>query len=164
MPDDVRNLGSTEDEDVVVVGAGAAGLSVAGMLRRRGVDAVVLERTDHVASSWRSRYESLRLNSARLNSTLAGYRMPRRYGRWLTRDDMIEYLEEFARRHDLRIRSGTTLTRVERKPDGRWLLHTSTGQLNARFAVIATGHDTRPKLPDWPGRDGFTGELVHSGS
>jgi cation diffusion facilitator CzcD-associated flavoprotein CzcO len=73
-------------ERVVVAGAGAAGLSVAAMLKRRGVESLVLERTGRVASSWRSRYDSLRLNTPRLTSTLAGYRMPRRYGRWPVRD------------------------------------------------------------------------------
>src|SRR5438094_7832028 len=80
------------DERVVVVGAGPAGLSAAAMLRQRGLDPLVLEASDEVASSWRRRYDSLRLNTTRLNSTLAGYRMPRRYGRWLTRDNLIEYL------------------------------------------------------------------------
>ncbi|TMM15481.1 MAG: FAD-binding protein, partial [Actinobacteria bacterium] len=69
-------------ERVVVAGAGAAGLAVAAMLKRRGIDPLVLEQTDQIASSWRSRYDSLRLNTPRITSTLSGYRMPRRCGRW----------------------------------------------------------------------------------
>src|SRR5438046_2827998 len=123
------------------------------MLRRRGVEPLVLERTDQVASSWRRRYDSLRLNTPRLNSTLAGYRMPRRYGRWPVRDDVVEYLEEYARRHELRIQFGTELNRAERadRASGeqtggeaaaaRWLLDTSSGRIATSFAVIATGHD-----------------------
>jgi putative flavoprotein involved in K+ transport len=148
-------------ERVVVAGAGAAGLAVAAMLRRRGVDPLVLERSDQVASSWRSRYDSLRLNTPRLTSTLAGYRMPRRYGRWPGRDQVVEYLEEYARRHAVRIQFETELKRVE-PADSGWLLETSGGELATRFAVIATGHDAEPKLPDWPGREGFAGELIHS--
>ena len=143
------------------------------MLKRRGVEALVLERADKVASSWRSRYDSLRLNTPRFTSTLPGYRIPRRYGRWPVRDDVIEYLQEYARRHELRIQFETELSRVERASDAtgaeggahgaaRWLLDTSSGQIATRFAVIATGHDAEPKLPDWPGREGFTGELIHS--
>lgn len=149
------------DERVVVAGAGAAGLSVAAMLKRRGVDALVLDRADQVASSWRSRYESLRLNTPRLTSTLAGYRMPRRYGRWPVRDDVIAYLDEYAHRHALRIRFATELQRVE-KGDAGWLLRTSSGEIGTRFVVLATGHEAEPKLPEWPGRDTFTGELIHS--
>jgi putative flavoprotein involved in K+ transport len=177
-----------KQEQVVVVGAGAAGLSVAAMLKRRSVEPLLLERTDQVASSWRLRYDSLRLNTPRLTSTLAGYRMPRRYGRWPTRDDVIQYLEEYARRHELRIQFGAELSRVEalddsmatgleKAPDDitagglgevpptdtpRWLLKTSQGEIATRFAVFATSHDADPKLPEWPGREGFTGELIHS--
>lgn len=146
----------------MVVGGGAAGLSVAAMLRRRGIEPLVLERSGQVASSWRSRYDSLRLNTPRLTSTLAGYRMPRRYGRWPARDDVVEYLEEYARRHQLRMQFDTELTRVESTGDGRWVLHTSAGEIGTRFAVLATGHDAEPKLPDWLGRETFTGELIHA--
>jgi putative flavoprotein involved in K+ transport len=147
-------------EQVVVVGAGPAGLAVAAMLGRRGVEPLVLERTSEVGSSWRSRYDSLRLNTPRLTSTLPGYRMPRRYGRWPTRDDMVEYLEEYSRRHRLRLQFGTELSRVER--GDRWLLETSDGEISTRFVVLATGHDAEPLIPDWPGREGFAGELIHS--
>ncbi len=155
-----------EREQVVVVGAGPAGLAAAAMLERRGVSPLVLERTDEVGSSWRSRYDSLRLNTPRLTSTLPGYRMPRRYGRWPTRDDMVEYLEEYACRHRLRIQFGTELNRIERGESdqgaSRWLLDTSSGEIATGFVVLATGHDAEPKLPDWPGLEGFTGELIHS--
>jgi putative flavoprotein involved in K+ transport len=161
-------------EQVVVVGAGAAGLAAAAMMKRRGVEPLVLERTDKVASSWRARYDSLRLNTPRITSTLAGYRIPRRYGRWPARDDVIEYLEEYARRHELRIQFEAELSRVERASDARgaeeggaagtarWLLHTSSGKIATRYAVLATGHDAEPKLPNWPGQEGFAGELIHS--
>jgi len=143
------------------------------MLKRRDVEPLVLERTGQVASSWRSRYDSLRLNTPRLTSTLPGYRMPRRYGRWPARDDVVKYLEEYARRHRLRIQFGTELNRIERgdasggglgKDGGgsRWLLETSSGEIATRFAVLVTGHDAEPRLPDWPGREGFAGELIHS--
>jgi putative flavoprotein involved in K+ transport len=149
------------EDPVLVAGAGAAGLASAAMLKRRGIPAVVLERTDQVASSWRGRYDSLILNTPRLTSTLAGYRMPRRYGRWPTRDDVVEYLEEYARRQQLRIRFGVELQRVERR-DGGWSLDTSEGEMQAPQIVIAGGHDTHPLIPDWPDRDTFPGQLIHS--
>ena len=132
------------------------------MLKRRGFDPLVLERSGRVASSWRSRYDSLRLNTPRITSTLAGYRMPRRYGRWPVRDDVVEYLEEYARRHELRIQFETEFRRVERVDGANWLLDTSSGEIATHFGVLATGHDAEPMLPNWPGLEGFTGELIHS--
>jgi putative flavoprotein involved in K+ transport len=146
-------------EQAIVVGAGAAGLATAATLERAGMDATVLERSDVVASAWRARYESLRLNTPRLNSTLPIYRMPRSMGRWPSARAVADYLEEYARKLELRIRFGTELQRVERA-NGGWRLVTSSGELDARAVVIATGHDSHPHVPDWPGRDTFTGELV----
>jgi putative flavoprotein involved in K+ transport len=151
----------SEPGEVLVIGAGAAGLAAAAMLERRDIPATVLERTDHVASSWRARYGSLILNTPRITSTLAGYRIPRRYGRWPTRDDMIEYLEEYARRQKVKIRFGVEVQRLERR-NGGWSVETSEGELAARQVVIATGHEKEPLIPDWAGRSDFPGQLIHS--
>src|SRR5213078_2334862 len=113
------------------------------MLQRRDIPAVVLERTDQVAASWRSRYDSLILNTPRFTSTLAGYRMPRRYGRWPKRDHVIEYLEEYARREEVKIRFGVEARRLEREK-GAWSLETSDGRLHSSHVVIAAGHDIKP--------------------
>jgi putative flavoprotein involved in K+ transport len=148
-------------DEVIVVGAGAAGLSAAAELQARNVPARVLERSDRVAESWRNRYDSLFLNTPRFTSTLGRYRMPRSMGRWPTRDALVEYLEEYARRMELEIRFGVELERVQRD-DGSWSLATSNGTIKAAYLVIATGHDTHPVIPEWPGRDEYPGELLHS--
>src|SRR2546427_10326674 len=140
-------------ERVMIAGAGPAGLATAATLERRGVPALVIERTSKVASRWRSRYDSLILNTPRLTSTLAGYRIPRRYGRWPSKDAIVEYLEEYASRHELRIEFGVEARRVDRGSDS-WVLQTSNGELRALSVVSATGHDAKPVIPDWPGRAG----------
>jgi putative flavoprotein involved in K+ transport len=149
-----------ESKPVVIAGGGAGGLSVAAMLDARGIPSVVLER-DEVAASWARRYESLRLNTPRFTSTLARYRMPRRYGRWPTRDDVVEYLRDYASRLGLNVRTGTEVRLVDRD-DGRWRVETSNGDLSAPCVVIATGHDREPFIPDWPGREDFAGEIMHA--
>jgi putative flavoprotein involved in K+ transport len=98
----------------VIAGAGAAGLSVAGMLSARGVDALALERQDQLGMSWARRYDSLRLNTPRLLSTMPRYRMPRRYGRWPSRDHMVEYLRDYARQLGLRVELRTEVQRIDR--------------------------------------------------
>jgi putative flavoprotein involved in K+ transport len=148
--------------EAIVAGAGAAGLAAAALLRKRGVEVVVLERAGAVGARWRTRYEPLRLNTARVFSTLPGYRIPRRFGRYPRREDFVAYLERYARHHQLSVRFNTELKRIDRSEDGWWRLETSGGALLARYAVVATGYDAVPKLPDVPGRERYTGELIHA--
>jgi putative flavoprotein involved in K+ transport len=159
--------GSPVDErnalaEAIVLGAGTAGLAAAASLRRVGVEAIVLEQTDKVGASWRTRYDGLRLNTPGWMSTQPGYRAGvRRYGEYPSRDAWIQYLEDYASHHRIDVRFGTQVRRVELS-DGGWHVDTGGGVLDARFVVVATGYDREPNLPDWPGRAGFTGELIHS--
>jgi putative flavoprotein involved in K+ transport len=148
--------------EAIVLGAGAAGLAAAVTLRDAGVDAVVLERSDKVAASWRSRYDGLRLNTTGWMSTQPGYRATRkRYGEFPSRDQWIEYLENYSEHHKIEVLFGTEVQRVWSE-DGGWRLETELEELATRFVVVATGFDHDPDTPDWPGRDGFTGDLIHS--
>ncbi|MGH2761183.1 MAG: flavin-containing monooxygenase, partial [Thermoleophilaceae bacterium] len=149
------------EREAVVIGAGPGGLSVAATLGLAGVDAVVLERAGTVGSAWRTHYERLHLHTVRWLSHLPGHPIPRRFGRWVSRDKVISYLEGYARHHRLDIRFDTTVERIERE-DGRWRVCTDGGDVLAAYVVVATGHNHTPVIPDWPGLEGFTGDLVHS--
>ncbi|WP_305783091.1 flavin-containing monooxygenase [Symbioplanes lichenis] len=148
--------------DVIVLGAGAAGLAVAAQLKSRGVEPVVLERGPGVASSWRGRYDRLKLHTTRRLSGLPGFPIPRAYGRWVRRDDLVRYLEAYADRFGLDVRTGTTVTGVKAGADG-WILRLLDGsEQAARTLVVATGYLHTPVVPPWPGREQWTGELTHS--
>lgn len=123
----------------------------------------MLERSDSVAPAWRTHYERLHLHTVRWLSHLPGYPIPRRYGRWVARDRVVDYLEAYARHHDLEIRFGTEVRRIERGGGG-WRLLTDGGELTTPYVVVATGFNNTPFVPDWPGREGFEGELIHSKS
>jgi cation diffusion facilitator CzcD-associated flavoprotein CzcO len=150
------------DGRVVVVGAGPAGLASAAELGRRGIPVTVLERADAVASSWRGRYDRLRLNSSRPFSKLPGGRYKRGTPIFPSRDEVVSYLEGYARRNRIDVRLGTRLERIERDGD-RWLLRTSTGDLLADHVIMAAGYDHTGFIPDWPGRERFDKRLIHSG-
>jgi putative flavoprotein involved in K+ transport len=148
--------------DAVVCGAGAAGLAAGAALRRVGADVVVLERSDQVAASWRTRYPALRLNTPGWMSTQPGLRASRRrYGEYPTRDQWIQYLEDYAAHHQLDVRFNTEVQRIDRVDD-HWQVHCDGSIIDAPTVVMATGFDHDPYLPDWPGRDSFTGDLIHS--
>ncbi|EFL16760.1 NAD(P)/FAD-dependent oxidoreductase [Streptomyces sp. C] len=158
------DLTSTEPRPVYVIGAGPGGLAVAAALRARGVRAVVVERSGAVGASWRGHYDRLRLHTTRRLSGLPGLAIPRRFGRWVARADVVRYLEKYAEFHELELVTGVEVTRIERAADGEgWTLHASGGRLlAARAVVVATGYNHTPALPDWPGRDGYTGRLLHA--
>lgn len=147
---------------VVVVGAGPAGLASAAELGRRGVAVTVLERADAIAASWRGRYDKLRLNSSRPFSKLPGERWVRGTPIFPSRDEVVAYLERYARRNRIQVRLGTRLERID--SDGeRWILRTSTGDLPADHVIVAAGYEHTQFIPDWPGRDRFEKRLIHSG-
>ena len=150
-----------DETDITIVGAGSAGLATAALLQEQGLRPLVLEAGPEPGAAWRERYDRLRLHTPRLLSGLPGLRMPRRFGRWVARDDLIEYLHAYVAAHGLDVRTGTRVTRIDRDGDG-WRLDTDQGPLLAGAVVVATGYNGAPFIPDLPGLDGFAGELVHS--
>jgi putative flavoprotein involved in K+ transport len=148
-----------ERHEVLIIGAGGAGLAAAGALQRRGIRPLVLDRDLGVGSSWRGRYEGLRLNTDRWMARLPGSPPPR--DRWPSRESYVAYLEAHRARHRLEIRLETTVRGVERGVSG-WLVRTDRGDLAAPFVVVATGRDREVVLPDWPGQESFEGRLIHA--
>ncbi|MFG3528926.1 flavin-containing monooxygenase [Streptomyces sp. NPDC047917] len=154
----------TEDRPVYVIGGGPGGLAAAAALRELGVRAVVLEKSGNVGASWRRHYDRLHLHTTRSRSALPGLAMPRRFGRWVSRDDVVRYLDKYAEHHELEVVTGVEVSRIDRAPDGEdWQLTATGGRvLTGRAVVVATGFNHTPRVPDWPGLDTFTGDLVHA--
>ena len=150
-----------QDRRVIVIGAGPAGLASATELRRRGVPALVLDRADTVASSWRGRYDRLRLNSSRPLSKLPGARFPRGTSMFPARNEMVRYFERYAQRERVDVQHGTEVERIDRNGAGL-VVRTSKGDIKPTHVVVATGYSHTPHTPDWPGRDSFVGRLMHS--
>jgi cation diffusion facilitator CzcD-associated flavoprotein CzcO len=146
---------------VIVVGAGPAGIASALALKDAGLAPLVLDQADRVASSWRSRYDSLRLNTWRPFSHLPGRPFPKGTPTFPTRDQLIEHTERHAGEDGLELRLGTRVERIERG-DGEWVVRTGDGEVRAPQVIVALGHEQTPVIPDWPGREAFEGVLIHS--
>ena len=145
----------------VIVGAGPAGLAVAALLGQHGASYTVLERADSVAPAWRDRYDGLQLHTARWLSALPGAPIPRRYGEWVRRDDLVGYLEQYARRFQIDPEFGVEVRRIERVAGG-WRLQTSAGAREADIVVLATCGSRTAYVPNWPGLESFPGSVRHS--
>jgi cation diffusion facilitator CzcD-associated flavoprotein CzcO/phosphatidylglycerophosphate synthase len=144
---------------VIVIGAGAAGLATAYHLQRRGIDYVLLER-ERVGHAWQRHYDSLTLNTPRAVSALPGLPMPRDYPRFPTAAQMHAYLRAYADCFGLNIEEGVSVHAA--RHNGRWTLHTNQGPYHAETVIVATGIWSTPHCPRLPGVESFRGDGLHS--
>jgi cation diffusion facilitator CzcD-associated flavoprotein CzcO len=147
------------EHDVAIVGAGPAGVAVALSLRDRGLRPLLIDTADEVASSWRARYDRLKLNTGRPFSHLPNRPYPEGTAMFPTRDDVVAHLGRHARESGIALRLGTEVARIDRQGTG-WRLVTSTGDIDARQVVVANGNQHTPRSPEWSGE--ITGEVLRS--
>src|SRR5438034_9161279 len=102
---------------VVIVGAGAAGLSAGGALKRLGVEPTILDRDDRIGGSWARRYERLHLHTIRRFSGLAHHPIPRSYPRYVSKDQYAGYLEQYAEALQLHVELGSPVRTVRTGED-----------------------------------------------
>jgi cation diffusion facilitator CzcD-associated flavoprotein CzcO len=147
--------------DAIIVGAGPAGLACAATMRAAGLDVTVFEKADKVGSVWRRHYDRLHLHTDRGHSGLPGMAMPRTYPLYPSHMQMIEYLESYAARFDIRPAFNTAVASMRRN-DAKWRADTTQGVIAAPVVVIATGIADAPYRPSWPGLELYQGAVVHS--
>jgi cation diffusion facilitator CzcD-associated flavoprotein CzcO len=147
--------------DIVIVGAGPAGLAVAACLKRRGLRARLLERGEVPGWSWARHYDSLRLHTSRPLSALPGLRLQSATP-YADRGEVLAYLTAYARAFDLDIEYGREVTALAREgpEEDAWRIDTPRGPCHARHVVLATGVFARPREPGWTGRDLFRGRRL----
>jgi hypothetical protein len=148
-------------EETVIVGASAAGLATAASLKRIGRPFLLLEKAAQVGAAWRGHYQRLHLHTSKGLSGLPGFPMPRSYPRYPSREQVIAYLEEYARHFDLQPELSVTVRRIVREGSA-WRVESSAGTVTAGNVVVATGNARVPHQPSWPGQETFRGRILHS--
>ena len=152
----------SEPVDVLVVGAGQAGMAAARAAQLAGLSCLVLDARDEVGGSWPDSYESLRLFSPARFSALPDMPMPGPGGRYPTREEMTGYLRAYATRFGVPVRTWTRVMSVARE-GARFAVTAAAGQvLAARSLVAASGGFGRPYQPKLPGATEFSGRLLHA--
>jgi putative flavoprotein involved in K+ transport len=129
---------------IVVIGGGQAGLAMGYHLQRAGERFVILDAQPRSGDSWRRRWTSLRLFSPPRYASLPG--LPIAVGHFPSRDEMADYLEQYATHFRLPIRHEVTVTRLSRLDDG-FLVETTSGDLFAEQIVVASGPYQKPLVP-----------------
>lgn len=140
------SLQVNDSPDVIVVGGGQAGLATGYHLARRGISFLILEANDRIGDSWRNRWDSLRLFTPARYDSLDGMPFPAPGFSFPTKDEMADYLETYAKRFQLPVRTGVRVTRVTRNADG-FVLTTNQGSFNARQVVVAMSTFQKPRIP-----------------
>lgn len=139
-------MGEHGQHDVVVIGAGQAGLATGYHLKRAGVDFAILDAETSVGNQWRKRWDSLRLFTPARHDGLPGSPAPGPGGRYPTGRETADYLADYARRWELPVVSGRRVTRLASDAGG-FLVTTDAGTRSARSVVVATGATTVPHVP-----------------
>jgi putative flavoprotein involved in K+ transport len=137
--------------DVLVIGAGQAGLALGRQLQQQGARFLVVDAGTRIGDVWRSRWDSLQLFTAAEHDALPGLPFPAPAGAYPGKEAVADYLETYARTFGIPVRLGTRVTRL-RRADGVFAAETTTGPLTARQVVVATGPFSTPRVPELAGR------------
>lgn len=135
-----------ERHHTIVIGGGQAGLSVGYHLARRGVPFVILDANARIGDSWRSRWDSLRLFTPARFDGLAGMPFPAPANAFPTKDEMAAYLEAYAARFRLPVRTGVRVDRLSRRGE-RFLVAAGDERLEAENVVVAMATYQRRRVP-----------------
>jgi putative flavoprotein involved in K+ transport len=132
--------------DVVVIGAGQAGLAVAWHLAHRGLRFTVLEAAEEMAHSWRTRWDSLRLFTPAQYDALPGMAFPAPHDTYPGKDAVAAFLHDYAIAFDLPVRLGSRVTALSRVGD-EFEVHAGQEVFRTRQVVVATGPFQIPFIP-----------------
>src|SRR5437764_12349591 len=141
-------VGRSETERVgtVVVGGGQAGLAVGRELAKRGQRFVILDASERVGDTWRRRWDSLRLFTPARYDGLPGWRFPAPGWSFPTKDEMADYLETYAAKFELPVRTGVRVDRLSRDGD-RFVVDAGERRFEADRVVVASGAHRKPRVP-----------------
>ncbi len=148
-------------QNTLIIGAGPAGLAVAGRLHKMGIPYLILEKTHQIASAWHNHYERLCLHTVKEHSNLPHLPLPDHYPTYASRTDMITYWESYAAEMQIPVSFGQEVQRI-RKKDNYWETTTATGSYQSQNVVLATGYNRVPYMPRWTGQERFQGTVIHS--
>ncbi|KAH7363477.1 flavin-containing monooxygenase, partial [Plectosphaerella cucumerina] len=160
--------GVAHEPQVLIVGAGQAGVSLAARLGSMGVRTLLVDRHGRIGDSWRARYESCTLNTPTFTDHYPFLKYPENWPRWLSRDQVADFMEHYAQLMGLNLRLKTSVTFVKRdEAADRFTVELKGPEghqtLTPRHVVLATGvFSDEPIMPDIPGMDNFAGLLYHS--
>jgi putative flavoprotein involved in K+ transport len=137
---------TSEHFETVIIGAGQAGLAAGYHLAKRGRPFMILDANDRVGDAWRNRWDSLRLFTPAKYDGLPGWRFPAPRWSFPTKDEMGDYLEAYAARFDLPVRTGVRVEALSKEGD-RYVIASGRSRFEADNVVVASGAHRIPRVP-----------------
>ncbi len=140
--------GGIRMKDLIIIGAGQAGLTMGYYLKQEGYNFLLLEAGNRIGDSWRNRYDSLQLFTSREYSSLPGMVVKGEGKGFPHKDEIAMYLEEYAQYFQLPVQLQTEVFKIKKEKD-IFELHTPTEILQSKKVVIATGGFQQPYIPSF---------------
>lgn len=157
------------DPEVLIVGAGHSGLTLAARLGEIGVDTLVLDKHDRAGDSWRKRYNGLSLHDPKFYSRLPYMPFPPSWPLFSPKDDFADWLEAFVRFMKIDLWTSSPVLTAEYEPEAEtWNVVVDNAgvrrTLRTKHLVLSTGLNGNPVIPEIPGSETFQGVIAHSAS
>lgn len=150
-------------ENISIIGAGPAGLAVAGCLTDLGKKHTIFEKEKTIAPLWEKHYDRLCLHTVKKYSALPHFTIPKKYPTYLTREHVLEYLESYRSHFDIQPVFDSNIKNISRKGES-WQIETEKDQVQTDKIVICTGVNRIPNYPSWQGLDTDNNNIIHSRS
>ncbi len=151
----------SQELDVIIIGGGQAGLSVAYFLRRAKLNYLILDDRKEAGGAWQRTWDSLRIFSPSQFSSLSGWLMPPGPDEYPTKDYLLDYIRKYEERYKFPIQRETKVKKVTKQGE-LFKLTTNQGVFYSRCLVSATGTAQNPSIPHYEGHANFKGKQVHS--
>ena len=168
---DVRTedrLYKDRDPEVLVVGSGQAGLSIAARLKQQNIDTLVIDKNERVGDNWRNRYHSLKLHNQTHVNHLPYMPFPSTWPTYIPKDKLAGWFEYYAESMELNVWTKTTFISAEydeAKKNWKVILKLSDGNeriIKPKHIVMAVGVSSVPNRNKIPGMEGYKGKVIHS--
>ncbi len=142
------NTNNIEKCKIIVIGGGQAGLSMGYYLAQSGLPFIILDASERIGDSWRKRWDSLRLFTPARYDTLPGLPFPAPRHSFPTKDEMGDYLEQYAAHFNLPVHSGVKVDELSRQGD-LYKIKAGDLELEAEHVVVAMSNYQYPKVPSF---------------
>ncbi|WP_299222068.1 NAD(P)/FAD-dependent oxidoreductase [uncultured Aquimarina sp.] len=154
---------NTREVKNLIIGAGPAGLAIAGRFRKKNIPFEIVEQTDKIAWSWHDHYDRLLLHTVKELSHLPHLEFPSAYPRYVPRAKLAQYYEDYATHFDINPQFNVEVQSIKKEND-HWTVITNKQKYHSENVIVATGVNRIPFSPVWENQEDYKGEIIHSRS